>query len=111
MPDERRHNAPAQHHDSGDNANQPDLDAADIRGFLGIIAVEKAPKESRYNYGEPARLCEFGEKGNGEKTERKFLVGGSQEANCSTGNPREGGVHRVVEIQFLRRPRPEASGY
>ena len=107
VPDERCQDAPAHHHDSRDDANQPDLDAADISRLLRIIAVQKAPEKGRKNHGEPAGLCKFREKRNGKKAEGEFFVRRSQQADRRAREPREERVHGLFVVHFLRGPRSQ----
>src|SRR5215472_1918842 len=104
VPDERRQNAPSQHHDSRNNTNQPDLDASDIGGLLRIVAVQKTPEKCGNNDRHPPRLGEFLEKRNREEAESEFFVGGSQQANGSAGDPRKQRIYRFLIINFLRGP-------
>ena len=54
MPDERRNDAPAQHHDAGNDADDADLDPADVAGLLRIRAVQKTPGKRRQDDGKNA---------------------------------------------------------
>ena len=111
VPDQRREDSPAQHHDSRDDANQPDLDTPGIGGFLRIIAVQKAPKKRRNHHGEPAGLCEFAEKRNGEEAEGEFFVGRGKQTDRRTRNPGKQGVHGLLVTDFLRGPCAQAIGH
>ena len=104
MPDERRDDAPAEHHHSRYDSDNPNFDSADVRWFLRVIAVQKAPEKCRHDHGDPPRTREPQEKRNGEQAERKLLVQGSEKPDCKTGNPREQSVHAVRIVQLLRRP-------
>src|SRR6266436_699074 len=110
MPDERRDDAPAQHHDSRNDSDDPYLDPADVGRFLRVIAVQKAPQKSRHDYGHPARTREPHEKRNRKQPEGELLVHRSQQPDREAGNPRERRIHAVRIVQLLWRPRPQMSG-
>ena len=108
MPDERRDDAPAQHHHAGNNSDDSYFDPADVGRFLRIIAVQKAPKQSRHDDRHPARTRESHEIWNGEQPEGELLIHGSEQPDSNPGNPRERRIHAVRIVQLLRRPRPQA---
>src|SRR5207245_1206661 len=74
MPDERRDDAPAEHHHSRYDSDNPNFDSADVRWFLRVIAVQKAPEKCRHDHGDPPRTREPQEKRNGEQTDDKDTV-------------------------------------
>ena len=56
MPDERREDAPAQHHHSRHNADDANLNPANIARLLRIGAVEETPGKRRQDDGQDSGL-------------------------------------------------------
>src|SRR5712692_8669803 len=111
MPNQRRKNPPPQHHQPGDNSEQPDLDPANVRRLLGIVAVEKAPQKRRHDHRNPSRAGQPREKRNRKQTKRKFFVRGSQQPDRRSRNPRKERIHGFFVVQLLRRPSAEMLGH
>src|SRR5882672_11443251 len=103
MPDERREDAPAQHHNSRNNADDADLDPADIARLLRIGAVEKTPGKRRQDNGKDSRLRHALYERDGKKAKQKFLAGRGHQADGHTRDPRESNVDRDGVVQILRR--------
>ncbi len=107
MPDERRDDAPAQHHNSRNNSDDSYFDSANVGRFLRVIAVQKTPKKSGHDYRHPARARQSHEKRDGEQPEGELLVHGSKQPDGDAGNPGDRRIHAVRIVQLLGRPRPQ----
>src|SRR5580704_7129274 len=70
--------------------------------------MQKAPQKCGNDDGDPRRLRELFEKGNGEKAKREFFVSRSEQADRRSGDPRKKCVHRLFVVEFLRSPCAEA---
>src|SRR5229473_1987198 len=74
MPDERRDDAPAQHNNTRNDADDPDFDAADVARFLWISTVEKTPGKRRQDHRENARPRHALEERNRKVPKQEFFT-------------------------------------
>ena len=111
MPDERRDDAPAQHNNTRNDADDPHFDAADVARLLWISAVEKTPGKRRQDHRENARSRHVLEERNGKEPKQEFFTRGGHEPDGYSGNPRERSVDRIRVVQILRRPNTEPAAY
>src|SRR5713226_4271104 len=109
MPDQSRQNAAAKHHDTSDDSDQADFEAANVWRLIWISGMQEAPAKRGNDDGENARTRDALKEGNREKAEEKLFACRSVKTDGHAGNPRERCVHRVFVIQFLRRPRAVVS--
>src|SRR6266478_4372122 len=79
MPDERRDDAPAQHYNTRDDADDPHFDAANVARLLWISAVEKTPGKRRQDHRENARPRHVLEERNGKEPKQEFFTRGGHE--------------------------------
>ena len=107
VPGERRPDSPAQHHEAGDDADQADFDAANVRRLLRIIAVQKSPEECGQDDGQKSRLRGAQQKRNREQAKEKFLARRGVDADRQRVDPRHIGADHVFVIEVLRRPRAQ----
>ncbi len=87
VPGERRPDSPAQHHQSRDDADQADFDAANVGRLLRIIAVQKSPGERGQHDGQEFRLRSAQQIRNREQAKKKFLAGGGIDADRQRVDP------------------------
>src|SRR6266478_4372120 len=95
MPDERRDDAPAQHYNTRNDADDPHFDAADVARLLWISAVEKTPGKRRQDHRENARPRHALEERNRKEPKQEFFTRGGHEPDGYSGNPRERSVDRI----------------
>ncbi len=107
MPDQRGENSPAQHHESRDDSDQANFDAADVGGLLRIIRMQKAPRECGQNDREEFGFRDAIYKWNREKAKQKFFAGGGEESDYHCLQPWKIRAGATGVIHILRSPRTE----
>src|SRR5260370_9282908 len=104
MAEKRRDDAPAEHPDASDDADNADLDPANVTGLLRIGAVEKTPGKRRQEDGQDPGLGHAFDKRYRKQAKQELFAGGGHEPDGYSGDPRERGVDRIGVVQTLRRP-------
>src|SRR5437870_13268733 len=89
MPDERRDDAPAQHHAARNNADDADLDPPNVTRLLRVRAVQKTPGKRRQDNSKNARLGHARDKRYRKQARQKLFARRRQEPDGYTRDPRE----------------------
>src|SRR5438094_27724 len=87
MPDERRDDAPAQHHDARNNADDADLDPPNVTRLLRVRAVQKTPGKRRQDNSKNARLGHALNKRYRKQAKQKFFARRRHEPDGYTRDP------------------------
>src|SRR5260370_36006697 len=104
MAEKRRDDAPAEHPDASDDADNADLDPANVTGLLRIGAVQKTPGKRRQEDGQDPGLGYAFDKWYRKQAKQELFAGGGHEPDGHSGDPMERGVDRIRAVQSVRRP-------
>ena len=108
VPHQRGQDAPAQHHQSGHDADGAHFDAANVGRLLRIIGVQEAPSQSRQDDGQGLRFRHAHDPRHREQAEQKFLAGGRVDSDGQGKDPGQSRAQRIGILQVLWGPDAEA---
>ena len=111
VPRQRRQNSPAQHHQPGDDSDQPHFNPANVGRLLRIVRVQETPRECRQHHRQHFGLGRSQQEVHGKQPEKKFLARSRIDSNRQRKHPRQRRAHRVGILQVLRRPHAKPPAY
>ena len=107
MPDQRRHDAEAQHDESDDHAGHAHFHSANKERLIGVGGMKESPVERRQHQSQRPGTRKLLQEGDGKGAELHLFRKSRQRTNVKSRHPGQARVEFVGELGLGGRPGPE----